>query len=135
VAEATGRFDDGVCGVLVRSRTVLLVHRNESRAWAPDCWDVPGGHVESGETDFEALERELREELGIVVAPNGAHVVARLSGSDFDVRVFRVESWSGDPSNRAPEEHDDLEWFRKEQLVDLALADRELLPILVAAVA
>ena len=28
------------------------------------CWGTPGGHVEAGETPFEAMVRELREETG-----------------------------------------------------------------------
>jgi 8-oxo-dGTP pyrophosphatase MutT (NUDIX family) len=133
MAELTSGFDDVVCALLIRSKRVLLVHRNESRTWAPNCWDAPGGHVERGESDFGALARELDEELGISVAPGDANVVGRLLGSHFDVRVFQVESWTSEPRNRAPEEHDGLDWFSEEQVADLELADSDLLAIIVTA--
>lgn len=133
MTESVSGFEEAVCGLLVRSGRVLLVHRNGSRVWAPNCWDAPGGHVELRESDFDALARELLEELGIVVAAGCTRLVGRLTGSDFDVRVFAVESWSGDPRNRAPNEHDDLGWFEEEQLASLTLADPDLCPIIVKA--
>ena len=31
----------------------------------PNCWDILGGHVESGETPDECIVREMKEEIGI----------------------------------------------------------------------
>jgi len=31
----------------------------------PDMWDVPGGHVEDGETSEQCIVREMHEEMGI----------------------------------------------------------------------
>lgn len=115
---------------LCRSRHVLLVHRTASRLWAPGRWDAPGGHVEREESDIGALSRELGEELGVVFASADAHVVGRLSGADYDARIFLVGSWSGEPENRAPHEHDGLAWFDEEELSRLDLADEDLLPIM-----
>jgi len=126
-------FNDVVCGLLVRSRRVLLVHRNASRLWAPDSWDAPGGHIEAGEAEYDALTRELCEELGIVVGAHDARLVGRLTGPDFDARVFRVERWSGEPENRAPEEHDEIAWFAEEQIEVLDLADPDLAGFVIAA--
>jgi 8-oxo-dGTP pyrophosphatase MutT (NUDIX family) len=133
MAEASSGFNHVVCGLLVRSGRVLFVHRSASREWAPDRWDAPGGHIEQGESDLEALARELLEELGVVVASDAARLVARLTGPQFDARIFVVDSWSGEPENRAPEEHDDLAWFGEEQISDLVLADPDLLDVVVAA--
>ncbi|MGA3354345.1 MAG: NUDIX domain-containing protein [Acidimicrobiales bacterium] len=132
MVETAHVFNDVVCGLLVRSGRVLFVHRNASRLWAPNCWDAPGGHIEQGESDIEALGREMNEELGISFSAGSARLAGRLTGSDYDARVFVIDSWSGAPVNRAPHEHDDLVWFGEEQLSGLVLADPDLLEIVLA---
>jgi 8-oxo-dGTP pyrophosphatase MutT (NUDIX family) len=54
-----------IVGALVLRDGRLFAHRRAyDRKLFPGCWDVPGGHVESGETLYEALVRELLEETG-----------------------------------------------------------------------
>jgi 8-oxo-dGTP pyrophosphatase MutT (NUDIX family) len=130
MAEVPSDFHDVVCGLLVSSGQVLLVHRTASRLWAPGRWDAPGGHVEGEETDGDALSRELAEELGVTFDAGDARLVGRLTGADYDARVFLLDSWSGEPENRAPHEHDELAWFGEAQLSSLLLADDDLLPIM-----
>ena len=131
MAASGSPFHEVVCGILVLSGRVLFVHRNAGREWAPNCWDAPGGHIEQGESDFEALRRELLEEIGVLAAADDVRLVARLRGVDFDARVFLVERWSGSPENRAPEEHDDIRWFSEQELPGLVLADPDLFDIVV----
>ena len=59
-----------VCGALVRDGQVLLVHRNPNRRDYPNVWDLPGGHIEAGESELSALTREMHEELGVQIAPD-----------------------------------------------------------------
>ena len=52
--------------VLVRVNGELLLIRSSYRPW----YTVPGGRVERGEEPRHAAVRELREEVGIAVAPD-----------------------------------------------------------------
>jgi 8-oxo-dGTP diphosphatase len=124
-----------VAALLRRHGRVLLCHRSVERRWYPDVWDLPGGHVEPGERPGEALIRELREELGIVVDVPSASPIALVRADDFDLRIWLVEVWSGTPSNAAPEEHDAVAWFERSALGSLRLAHDSYLATLTEALA
>ncbi len=54
-----------VGAVIMNDEGRAFVHRRgPDRQLFPNCWDLPGGHVEEGETPLEALEREVLEETG-----------------------------------------------------------------------
>ena len=106
---------------LVRDGQVLLVHRHPSRQWYPDCWDLIGGHVESGELPHQAVRRECLEELGVHVH-DPQPIPMTVSDPTLDMHAFLVTRWEGEPVNAAPEEHDDLRWFRPRDLADLKMA-------------
>jgi 8-oxo-dGTP diphosphatase len=111
-----------VAGLLVRGEAVLLCHRSADRTWFPDVWDLPGGHIENGETPVQALARELAEELGIAVEVPGPEELAQVDGDAFTMGVWLVRAWSGHPTNVSPEEHDAVAWFERADLDGLALA-------------
>jgi 8-oxo-dGTP diphosphatase len=109
-----------VAGALVRDGRVLLAHRSPARRWYPDVWDLPGGHLEPGESPEQALVRELAEELGVTVrqcSPAGD-----VEEPGLRLGVWRVDRWDGEPVNRAPEEHDELRWCTAADLAALDTA-------------
>lgn len=114
-------------GLLVRDGRVLLGHRHPARSLYPDVWDLPGGHIEPGETPEEALQREVREEVGVEVTR-----FVELEFPDLfpaaETHVFVVEAWHGEPINLAPDEHDQLAWVSAAELDDLTLADPRMIP-------
>ncbi|WP_308199974.1 NUDIX domain-containing protein [Actinotalea sp. C106] len=115
-----------VAGALVADDQVLLGLRSASRSSFPGVWDLPGGHVEAGESSRAALDRELREELGVVVqvahGPEGIRLANSGVAGDLVLDVWRVSVWAGTPENAAPDEHDELRWFTAAQLASVSLA-------------
>jgi 8-oxo-dGTP diphosphatase len=122
-----------VTGVIVKDGRILLCHRSEARQWNPNVWDLPGGHIELGESPTEALRRELREELGIVVNSLSQQPLDRLRGPDLEMDIYAVLAWDGTPVNLAPEEHDAIEWFAAEDLPGLKMGHDSYLSCFIAA--
>lgn len=115
--------------LLVRDSRVLLCHRHPRRRWYPDVWDIPGGHIDINETPAAALRRELHEELGVMVQQIDEVPWRTLTPvADLTLNVWLVDRWDGEVENRAPDEHDEIGWFRPDEadqlnLVDAFLAD------------
>ena len=133
-AAAAARADDVVRVVgaaVVDGRRVLVAQR----AGGPfdGRWEFPGGKVEPGESDLAALVREVREELGVDVAPQAFLGEVVLDGAvgggvagDSTMRVWWARVVGGEP---AANEHAQLRWVAADELDDLDWipADRPLL--------
>jgi 8-oxo-dGTP diphosphatase len=58
----------GVLGIIREGERVLMIQRSAT-VRVPFAWCFPGGSIEAGETQIEALVREMQEELAIEVTP------------------------------------------------------------------
>ena len=76
----------------------LLGQRPEGKPYA-GYWEVPGGKIEKGESVFEALKRELQEELGIEIESSKELTVLEHDYPHAYVRlhVSVIRQWSGTP--------------------------------------
>lgn len=120
-----------VATALIHDGRVLAAQRLEPSSCAGR-WELPGGTVEAGESEQEAVVRECREELGTDVVA-GARI-----GTDLPIAVgvLRVRAASlapGAPQPR-PLEHGALRWLGPDELDDVAWldADRAVLADLAA---
>lgn len=98
---------------LTRPSMLLAARRTEPPELAGG-WELPGGKVDPGESEEEALHREIEEELGVLVElgelvegplPDGRWPL----GDRFAMRVWMATVTSGEP--RPIEDHDRLQWL------------------------
>ena len=110
-----------VGAILMKDGKLLLGRRSAHRRNYPGVWDIIGGHVEPGEQAYEALVRELREELG--VEPVRARMMGEVEvGETHALSIYLVDAWMNEPAIRN-DEHSELGWFTPAEaaaLVDLA---------------
>lgn len=59
------QFLVGVTGVIFNEKNEVLLFKHTYRQHS---WSLPGGYLKSGEHPKEALEREIKEESGLVVS-------------------------------------------------------------------
>lgn len=59
------QFLVGVTGIILNGNKEILLFKHTYRSHA---WSLPGGYLKSGEHPREALEREIKEESGLVVS-------------------------------------------------------------------
>ena len=120
-----------VAGALIRDGMLLVAQRDRPPELAGR-WELPGGKAAAGESDSDALVRELREELGV-----GVTVGDRL-GDDVPLsptttlRAYRVTLVDGTVH---PHDHRELRWVTRDELAGLPWvpADTAWLPDLYAA--
>lgn len=82
-------------------------------------WSVPGGRVEAGESDAEALVREMAEETGLVVEPG--ELVGRVLRGRYAIADYRCAIVGG--TVRAGDDASDARWCDLTDLTGLPLVD------------
>lgn len=98
-----------VVAAAILERGHLLAARRSRPPWLAGAWELPGGKVEPGERDEDALVRECREELGVDLVL-GARVGGDWPlGATGTLRVWAAALGRGTP---APlQDHDELRWL------------------------
>lgn len=123
---------DVVAAIIEQAGLILLAQR-PAHADQPGLWEFPGGKVEPGETQPDALIRELQEELGIDVQPAGyvASHQREVSGRIIHLHAWHVQTYTG---TMTAHEHSQLVWVQPESAFSYALAPADI-PLLEAFIA
>jgi 8-oxo-dGTP diphosphatase len=107
------------CALIERGGRVLVAQRGPGQAHA-GAWEFPGGKLEPGEDAAAALEREIREELGVEIAVGESLPAAEHDYGAFTVRLmaFVCALRRGEPR---PREHAAVRWCTPGEIGALAL--------------
>ena len=110
--------------VIRKGGRVLVCRRKEGKRLA-GTWEFPGGKIEPGESASAALIREIKEELGVEVAPIKELMTVRHRYDFGEIELVAVLCGaSADPVSST--DHDRLEWCWPEALMDYELAPADV---------
>lgn len=109
---------DVVAAVIKRNGRYLICKRQLHKHHG-GLWEFPGGKVQTGESHYEAVDREIREELGITSRSTGSRL---FSGSEeksvYVIHFIECEVF-GEPRRL---EHAEIYWAAKDELHDFCFA-------------
>ena len=113
-----------VCGIIYKDGRVLITRRKEGKSLA-GYWEFPGGKIDLGELENEALTRELEEELDMEV-----QIFKRLGEfihhyENFSLSLIgfkcKLINWNGIMTD-----HDKAEWILPHELIKYKFAEADL---------
>jgi 8-oxo-dGTP diphosphatase len=100
MSDARRPVTEVAAGILLDSQQCFLMGQRPVGKPYAGYWEFPGGKVEAGETLFQALQRELQEELGITI-----HSSVDLMMIEHDyphayvrIHVSVIRDWTGEPT-------------------------------------
>lgn len=113
-------FKSAVHIILINDNKILLQKRKGSKLW-PGYYALPAGHIDEGETQYDALVREAKEKLGIEINTNDIinnYVVLRRNFFEIDGKIlepyidyyFEIKKYNGVPKIIEEDKCDELLW-------------------------
>jgi 8-oxo-dGTP pyrophosphatase MutT (NUDIX family) len=107
-----------VRGWMVNEKAETLMIRRGETSYGAYEWELPGGKVDGGEKDSEALVREVGEETGLRVRSVGKMLLkhermitkGKHAGRQFEERIYEVTVKSGQRVN-LDDSHMEFGWF------------------------
>jgi 8-oxo-dGTP diphosphatase len=111
---------EAVLVVILKGNEVLL-HRRKNTGWMDGWFDVPGGHVDPGESILATASREVSEEVRLKVSTKDLeifHISQADSGNDklYTYFIFRARQWEGEPVVGEPDMAEDLKFYPLDNL-------------------
>lgn len=109
--------------LIIEDEKILLTRRSPEEKNG-GLWEFPGGKIEEGETEFESLIREIKEELHLIINPIEIYDEVHYKYDHGEILLIGIisEIVSGEISLSV---HDRFEWVSLKDLLkyDLSPAD------------
>jgi 8-oxo-dGTP diphosphatase len=103
---------------ILRKGDEIVMLQRANTGFEDGNYGLVAGHVDEGESLSQALVREVKEESGVDIRVEDAHLVtvmhrARVNRVDF---YFEVTKWVGEPYNSEPEKCSEVGWYSIKKL-------------------
>lgn len=114
-----------VAALIIKNNKVLIARRSTGDPNVIGKWEFPGGKVEKNENEYDAIEREIKEEfeLNIKAKKYLTNSICNYPNKIVDLRLYSCEYISGKFNL-----HDHLEykWVSPKSLLDYDLAPADI---------
>jgi len=107
-----------VCCALIFCRGRLLAVQRGKHPDHPNEWELPGGKIEPAETAFVCIQREILEELNLVIKPTGFLFPVQHDYGTKQIRLFPFLATISD-GNLELNEHENACWLSENELYRL----------------
>ena len=105
--------------ILVKDNKILLSRRYNT-GYFDGNYSFPAGHLDGNETLKQAMVRETKEEIGVLLDPTDLELVhimnRRIPNNERIDFFFTAKKWHGEPRIMEPDKCDDLSWFETDNL-------------------
>ncbi len=104
-----------VAGIIINQNKILIGKRKDKDIGGGK-WEFPGGKIEVGETNREALERELYEELGISakIGKELMNYEHMFKTTIYNISFMEIIDYDGEIRNNA---HSEIKWVKFSNLL------------------
>lgn len=112
-----------VAGMIVNDKNEVLVLKHNK---CKGLWMFPVGKVELLETKYQAIKREMFEEIGIELKSKDLKIFEycspewydRIDGiHSFNETTFLISDYIGIPENKEPHKHEELKWINIDEII------------------
>lgn len=114
-----------VAALIQKGNRVLIAKRSTGDSHVLGKWEFPGGKVKDGESEFVAIEREIREEFELSVRARSflTNNIFEYPNKIVDLRLYSCEYIGGEFNLH---DHSEYKWILIDDILDYDLAPADI---------
>lgn len=115
-----------VCAIIIKDKKILACQRNYGEF--KGLWEFPGGKIENGESNHEALTREINEELSLNINIHNHFETIYHEYPNFRL-VMHAYICSIESGTLVTNEHNSIKWLSSNNLDSLTWLEADIILI------